>query len=241
MATPMPSPTYTPTATPTPYEIVVSEDPSGYYTQVIEATGVTVKANEKVDPEALHTAATTIDRMLAHIRTDIPECLSAAGAGVAIIPKDEYVTALPEFAWLEGETSPDGRAYDSFQIRAQSGVRIQPVSATSEENLLGLPGDPYAFVDVTMHTFAQTIQNLCFTEEDHAQLNALYDAASQVRLLPESYIADSRSFFGAFTTAYFGAIDLPGVASRAMVSELLKQFFADAYAFMEGFYDAEAG
>lgn len=241
MATPMPSPTYTPTATPTPYEIVVSEDPSGYYTQVIEATGVTVKANEKVDPEALHAAAATIDRMLAHIRRDIPECLSAAGAGLAIIPRDEYVTSLPEFAWQEGETSPDGRAYDSFQIRAQSGVRIQPVSATSEENLLGLPGDPYAFVDVTMHTFAQTIQNLCFTEEDHAQLNALYDAASQVRLLPESYIADSRSFFGAFTTAYFGAIDLPGVASRAMVSELLKQFFADAYAFMEGFYDAEAG
>ena len=192
-----------------------------------------------MDPEALHAAAATIDRMLAHIRRDIPECLSAAGAGLAIISRDEYVTALPEFAWQEGETSADGRAYDSYQVRAQSGVTAQPVSATSEENLLGLPDDPYAFVDVTMHTFAQTIRNLCFTEEDHAQLNLLYDAASQVGLIPESYVADSSAFFGAFTTGYFGAIDLPNVPSRAMVSTLLKQFFPEVYAFMKSFYDAE--
>ena len=105
-ATPTPSPTYTPTATPTPYQIVVPEVPSDYYTQVIEVGGITVKANEKVDPEALHTAAATIDRMLAHIRRDIPECLSAAGAGLAIIPRDEYLTALPEFAWLEARPPP---------------------------------------------------------------------------------------------------------------------------------------
>ena len=194
-----------------------------------------------MDPEALRTAAATIDRMLAHIRRDIPECLSAAGAGLAIIPKDEYITALPEFAWLKGETTPDGRAYDSFQIRGQSAVRIQPVSATSEENLLGLPDDSYSFVDVTMHTFAQTIQNLCFTEEDDTQVNALYDDAKQVPLLPQSYVANSSAFFGAFTTAYFGAIDLPGVTSRAGVSELLKQFFPEVYAFMKSFYDAEVG
>ena len=238
-ATPMPSPTYTPTATPTPYQIVVQEDPSGYYTQFIEVGGITVKTNEKVDTEALHTAAATIDRMLSHIRDDIPGCLSEAGVGLAIIPKDEYVTALPEFAWLEGATTPDGRAYDSFQVRAQSGVRIQPVSATSEENLLGLPSDPYAFVDVTMHTFAQTIQNLCFTEEDHAQLNVIYDNAKQVGILPEFYVANISSFFGASTTAYFGAIDLPGVVDRTGVLELLKPFFPEVYAFMKSFYDAE--
>ena len=240
-ATPTPSPTYTPTATPTPYQIVVPEVPSDYYTQVIEVGGITVKANEKVDPEALHTAAATIDRMLAHIRSDIPECLSTAGAGMAIIPRDEYLTALPEFAWLEGETTPDGRAYDSLQIRAQSGVRIQPVSATPEENLLGLPGDSYSFVDVTMHTFAQTIQNLCFTEEDHAQLNVIYDNAKQVGILPGFYVANISSFFGASTTAYFGAIDLPGIVDRTGVLELLKPFFPEVYAFMKSFYDAEAG
>ena len=92
-----------------------------------------------------------------------------------------------------------------------------------------------------MHTFAQTIQNLCFTEEDHAQLNVIYDNAKQVGILPGFYVANISSFFGASTTAYFGAIDLPGIVDRTGVLELLKPFFPEVYAFMKGFYGAEAG
>jgi len=62
-----------------------------------------------------------------------------------------------------------------------------------------------------------------------------------VGILPEFYVANISSFFGASTTAYFGAIDLPGIVDRTGVLELLKPFFPEVYAFMKSFYDAEAG
>ena len=196
-------------------------------------------------PDALHAAAGTIDRMTLHIRPDIPGCLASAGAELAIIPKDEFITALPEFAWLEGMASTDGRAYESFEIRGQGAVKGQPVSVASEENLLGLPGDNYSHVEVTVDVFAQAIQNLCFTDEDYAALATLYDTARQGSAVPgasvDAFLATftESAFFSTFTTAYFGAIDaLPGVP-RAATPQLLRQFLPEIYAFMDGFYNAE--
>ena len=221
---PPPAPTIAPVEVPS----------SVYYTQFVDtANGVTVKASGKVDRAALHAAADVVDRMLRHI----PDRLANAGAELAIIPKDEYLTDLPEFARLKGRTSADGKAYDSFQIRGQGAVKEQPVAATSEENLLNLPGDTYSHVEITVGVFAQAIQKLCFTDEDYEALVALYNTANKDSSTLETGVD---AFFSTYTTAYFGAIDaLPG-APRAATPQILRQFLPEIYAYMDDFYSAEA-
>ena len=71
----------------------------------------------------MRAATDVVDTMLAHARRDIRECLPNVGAGLAIIPKDEYVTTLPEFADLKGKRDFTGRAYESFRIRGLGGVK----------------------------------------------------------------------------------------------------------------------
>ena len=214
--------------------------PAAYYTQFLDADGITIKATGKVDPRALRAATDVVDTMLAHARRDIRECLPNVGAGLAIIPKDEYVTTLPEFAYLKGKGDFTGRTYESFRIRGLGGVKGQPVTATSEENLLRLPGDSHAFVDVTVHEFAHAVQNLCFTQQDHAQLNGLYDEALQANPFPGAHaMADTHEFFAVFTTAYFDATDELGVG-RNEVREILRTDLPKVFAFMERLYRAEA-
>ncbi len=219
------------------FRIVIQ--PSSYYTQFLDADGITIKATGKVDPQALHAAADVLGTMLADVRPDIRECLPRVGAALAIIPKDEYVTTLPEFAPLKGKSDFTGRTYESFRIRGTGAVIGQPVTATSEENVLGLPGDSHAFVDVTIHEFAHAIENLCLTPQDHTRLQALYDRASQANIFPNSHaMADTDEFFAVFTTAYFSATDELGV-ERSEVRELVRTDAPNIFAFMEGFFDAE--
>ena len=214
----------------------VAARPSAYYTRFVFAHGVTVKASSQVAPEALVKAAETVTRMMLGPRNDMRSCLTAAGAAMAIIPEGEYVTSLPEFAFLKGEKDIAGNRYDSFAISGLGAVKGQPVSSTSEKNLLRLPGDPHAFLDVTIHEFAHAVQNLCFTPEDRETWSALYDAAIQANAFPGTYLrTNPDEFFAVLSTAYFGATDELGVA-REEVRETFRTTLPDAFAFVEGIY-----
>ena len=210
--------------------------PSAYYTRFVFAHGVTVKASSQVAPEALVKAAETMTRMMLGPRNDVRSCLTAAGAAMAVIPEGEYVTSLPEFAFLKGEKDIAGNRYNSFAISGLGAVKGQPVSSTSEKNLLRLPGDPHAFLDVTIHEFAHAVQNLCFTPEDRETWSALYDAAIQANAFPGTYLrTNPDEFFAVLSTAYFGATDELGVA-RDEVRETFRTTLPDAFAFVEGIY-----
>ena len=216
----------------------VSTRQSAYYTQFVFAHGVTVKASAAVNPAALRRAAEIMTGMMLGPRNDIRSCLTKSGAAMAIIPKDEYVTSLPEFAFLKGRKDIAGNRYDSFAISGLGAVKGQPVSSTSERNLLRLPGDLHAFLDVTIHEFAHAIQNLCFTQEDRETWNALYDAAIQANVFPGKYLrTNPDEFFAILSTAYFAATSELGVA-RGAVRETFRSTLPDAFAFVEGIYGA---
>ena len=120
--------------------------PATYYTQFLSVKGVTIKATGKVDPAAFDVAADIIRPMLSG-REDIPDCMADVGGGLAIIPRDEYVTTLPEYAYLKGRSDFTDRTYESFQLRGLGGVKGQPVSSTSEESLLRLDVDEHPMED----------------------------------------------------------------------------------------------
>ncbi len=219
----------------------IVERPS-YYTQYLDADGIWIKAPSQVDPRALHVAADRMGLLLKNIRRGIPACLAAAGADLAIIPEDSYVTALPEYAYLKGKKDRTGRPYDGFSLRGLGGVPGQPVSLTSEENLLQLPGDTYAFVDVTIHEYAHAIDNLCFTPTEQSQLELLFADVKQSGLFPGAYATTHiDEFFAIFTTVYFDATSeltefgIPRRGGR----QALRQKAPELFAFLERIYNAD--
>ena len=210
----------------------VTTQPTAYYRQFLSVKGTVIKATGKVDPEALYVAGDIVGAMLSG-RQDIADCMAVVGAGLAIIPKDEYITTLPEFAWLKGQSDFTGRTYESFQIRGLGAVKGQPVSATSEESLLGLdltdyPHNRFPFDSLaTVHEFAHGIQNLCFTQSDWQQWEGFYNSALRAGIFPGTHMmADVLEFFAVFSTAYFEVTDEIGRdAGRGTVEEEYPDIF----------------
>ena len=176
--------------------------PAAYYTRYLNFGGMWIKAAGQVESRALHDAADKMHLMLERIRPDILACLQHSGTSMAIIPRNEKISMLPEFAYLKGQKS----AYDGMPLdnsRGQFTIRDEPIAATSEENVLELPSNDFQS-DITMHEFAHAIQEVCFNQADHAQINAIYKAAQQAGLFPGTYaMSNVHEFFAAFSEVFF--------------------------------------
>ncbi len=223
--TPVPPPTLTPTPSPTAIVETVEDLVDEYYTQFLTVKGVTIKGNDAIDPMAFQSAADMIGPMLSG-RQDIAECAEEVDMELAIIPREEKITTLPEFRFLEDTTTHDGRSYES--VRGGGAVRGRPITVTSEESLLGLKENRYPYIAlVTVHEFAHSIQNLCFTAEDHSEWEAFYDSALQDNLYPGAYLmTNSMEFFAVFSTAYFEVTtELGPNTSRALVKTNYPEIF----------------
>ena len=164
-----------PDATPTPSATPAST-PLPFYTRFEEAAGIVIKAPESVAPQALQNAQEVVAQMLSG-RPGIRDRLASRVAAVAIIPRDAYVTVLPEFSYLSGRLDRNREPYDSFATGGLGGVTGQPVTATSEENILMLPGDPFAGESILHHEFAHAIMNMGFTDEDRERWSTIYEEA----------------------------------------------------------------
>ena len=194
--------TESPTVDATLNTFRLSPVPPEYYAQYIDVDGVFVKANVEVEPEAMRRAARTVEAMLQG-RYDLAQCMAAASAEVAIVPKEQHITTLPEFRRLSGLAASQGRPYDGFAIRGLSAEKGQPVSAIPEENLV--LESPTA-VDATIRAFAHAIEALCFTPSNHERLNSLYDATSESELVKDTRASVNKGeFFAAFAAVYFNA------------------------------------
>ena len=205
--------------------------PSNYYTQALLVDGVLIKAAAQVDPDALTEAGAVIGWMLETAREDIRTCLAATRAALAIIPADEFVTTLPEFANLAGGGDFTGRTYDSFDIRGLGAVRGQPVSSASEESLLGDRRD----LNITVHEFAHGIENLCLTPAELEQWKGYYEAALEENRYPGTHaMHDQDEFFAVFSSSYFGVTDELG--DRNTSRELIRTEFPDVFESLEDIY-----
>ena len=201
-----PTPTLmSPTSTPT---LVPTAEPGPYYTQSVDVDGIFVKASQTVDPKALEAGADTVRVMLAH-RPDIARRMAEAGAALAIVPKDRYITEIPELGYLKGRLDLNGNPYDSFTVRGAGGIRQQPTTVTSEENLLGLAEDRTRFwaEDITVHEWAHAIENLGFDDETRTKWRDLFDRARAAGLWPGTFamaVDGGREFFAELSQSFFG-------------------------------------
>ena len=164
-----------------------------------------------MDSGAVEAGADIVAAMLSG-REDLARCMVKQGAELAIIPKDQVVTSLPEFAYLKGTRDFTGRSRDTFDLRGLGGIAVHPVSATGEEQVLGTsepkhPSYPFRGL-VAVHEFAHAIQNLCFTTEDYEEWNRFYAEALDADLYPGTHtMADVYEFFAVLSTGYFEVTD----------------------------------
>ncbi len=211
----------------------ITAEPSDYYTQAVLLDGVLIKASAKVDPDALAAAGEVIRWMLGTARQDVRACMADMGAGLAIIPRDEFVTSLPEFAAQRGGSDFTGRTYDSFAIRGLGAVRGQPVSATSEESLIGTEHE--RDLNITVHEFAHAIQNLCFTPADAEKWGRFYGEALGAGLYPGTHaMHDVFEFFAVFSSSYFGVTDELG--NRETSRDMIRDEFPEIFESLEEIY-----
>ena len=215
----------------------VNTGPAEYYRQFIVANGVTVKADGSVDPAAVEAGAEIVSAMLSG-RQDIVRCMARTRADLAIIPRDQTVTTLPEYAHLAGTKDFTGRSRDTFDLRGLGGVVGQPVASAAEEQLLGTlePKHPYYPHRglVPVHEFAHSIQNLCFTPEDDERWNGFYQDALQLDLYPGTHMmADVDEFFAVFTTGYFEVTDELGSDNTR---DILEARFQDVFQALDDIY-----
>ena len=195
----------------------ITTQPATYYRKFMSARGVTVKAAGEVDSAAVRAGTEIVAAMLSG-REDVARCMVREGAELAIIPTNQTVTSLPEYAHLQGTKDFTGRSRDSFDIRGLGGVSGLPVSSAGEEQVLGLFGPQHPFYPfrglVAVHEFAHGIQNLCFTPEDHKEWNEFYAEAIAADLYPGTHMmADVHEFFAVFSTGYFEVTDELGLGS----------------------------
>ena len=115
----------------------ITTEPSQYYMQALIVNSVLIKATGKVDPKVMYFAADIVKWTLGG-RQDIVDCIANAGSSIAVIPKDEYITTLPDLAYLKEGTDHIGRTYHSFEIRGTGATKDSRLSTFGEETLEGI-------------------------------------------------------------------------------------------------------
>ncbi len=160
---------------------------SPVYVKHVSVHGFPVLGSAKVSNHAILEAANLIDKMLVH-RKDILEALAKNKVRFAVMSVVERTTDIPEHGDLKPAKYWDRRA------RELGPTRARPAVSCGEENLLGLPGDPYAKESILVHEFAHAIHlmGLNSIDKDFDQrLRQTYRAALERGLWKGTYAASN--------------------------------------------------
>jgi hypothetical protein len=239
-----------PSVTPPPAKFKL--DP--YYTKFTWAREFTVLGSKQVSDAALLQANDTIRKMFAY-RHDILKALIADGARLVVLGQKEKLSDLPEFKEARKRVGFDEVRYLDYTPELK--LMVVP-----EENVLGLPNDPFAGKSMVVSVFAKGLYQVAglrpvdpnFDRQRSKQqyelrvkrldiefankLKALQEAAQAKGLWKGTPAADSRAeYWAAGVEAYFDAASTgqaPNLADRPITTrEALKAYDPDLYALVD--------
>jgi hypothetical protein len=225
-----------------------------YYTQFTFAREFPVLGSKAVSPAALLKANDTIRKLFAY-RHDLLKALIAAGVRLVVLGPTEKLSDLPEFQELRDKPGFDQVRYRDY--RPEERLLVVP-----EENILGLPGDPFAGKGLVVSLFARALYEVTAlrpidpdfeTRRDKQQyelrvkrldiqfdqqLKKLFDAAAEKKLWKGTAAARDRAeYWVAGVEAYFdaaGSGQAPNLADRPITTrEALKAYDPDLYALVD--------
>jgi hypothetical protein len=145
--------------------------------------------------------------MLTHVDPSTVHRMLHLGAAIGIIGQDQVTTDIPAHAHLKGQTSCDGRDYDS-SIRGLGGNIGNPWTTVGEENIT-MSGDNsrYPYESILVHEFAHCVMNVGLAKHMQKRIKQAYEAAIENKLYdPTSYIASNEDeYWAEATQAWFNA------------------------------------
>ncbi|HEX4608976.1 MAG TPA: hypothetical protein VH092_12285, partial [Urbifossiella sp.] len=226
----------------------------GYYTKFTYAREFPVLGSNRVSDRALLRTNDTIRKMFAY-RHDVLKAMMADGARLVVLGRGERLSDLPEFAG-------DKNKADLDLVRYLDYTPALKLMVVPEENVLALPGEPFAGKCVTVGLFARGLYRVAGlrpvdpefdrrrekqqyelrvrrldVEFDRA-LTKLFEAAAGKRLWTGTAGARDRfEYWAAGVEAYFDAAGTgvaPTGADRPITTrELLKAYDPDLYAVVD--------
>ncbi len=118
-----------------------------YYTKFTWAREFTVLGSKQVGDEALLKANDTIRKMFAY-RHDILKAIIADGGRLVVLGREEKLSDLPEFKEARKKADFD-------EVRFLDYTPALKLMVVPEENVLGLPGEPFAGKCLVVSVFAR--------------------------------------------------------------------------------------
>ncbi len=173
---------------PPPSELVASWKLSPVYTKHLSVEGFPVLASAKVSDYAVAEAAYLIRKMIGH-RPDILHALATNHVRFVVMAAGEMTTDVPEHSDLTPKN------YWNRRARGLGATRARPAVSCGEENLLCLPGDPYAAENILVHEFSHAIHEMGLSVVDPTfdkRLQAAYDNAKAKGLWKGTYAMQNR-------------------------------------------------
>ncbi len=227
----------------------VHADP--YYTKFTYAREFTVLGSDKVHDEALLKANDIIRKMFAY-RHDILKALIADGARLVVLGRGEMLSDLPEFKDASKTPGFDNARFLDYSEKLK-------LMAVPEENVLGLPREPFAGECMVVNVFAKGLYRVTGLRRvdpdfdsrrqpkqqyelrvkrmdiqfDQALRKAYEGAMGKSLWRGASAARDQAEYWAAGVEAYFDAAgdgQPPNGADRPIVTrELLKAYDPDLY------------
>lgn len=225
-----------------------------YYTKFTYAREFPVLGSKHVSDAALLKANDTVRKMFAY-RHDILKAMMADGVRLVVLGREEKLSDLPEFKDAKGQAELDLVRYCDYSPALK--LLVVP-----EENVLGLPKEPFAGKDMTVSVFAKGFYRVAglrpvdpefenrrekqqyelrvkrLDVEFDKKVAKLFDAATEKRLWKGTAAARDRfEYWAAGVEAYFdagGTGTAPTGADRPIVTrELLKAYDPDLFALVD--------
>lgn len=180
-----------------------------YYKKYLDAGGIPIVANGTVADAALFKMQAIVNTMISKDAA-VKQQLQARLRRVLIIPRNDGMTSLPEYATLD-QTNPIPGSTWNQRAQGVGWTDALPYMSCSEANLLhsGYPLDRYTDESICIHEFAHTVFDAGIVFRDGDALNrltALYNADVSRGLLGNTYAGSSVSEYWAENVqAWFNA------------------------------------
>lgn len=159
-----------------------------FYQKFLSVGGLPVVGSTNVSDAAMQEAAWIVRRMLA-ARPELLTAMASNHTRLAVMAFSEMTTDIPEHAHLQPKVYWDRRA------RGLGATPEAPAVSCAEENLLGLPGDPYSTENICIHEFAHAVHEMGLRTVDptfDGCLAAAYHSATNRGLWAGTYAGSNR-------------------------------------------------
>ncbi len=219
---------------------------SPFYSKYLDVGGLPLLGSSQVRDAAFPVACDILVHMLSK-RPDVLAALIDNHIRVGIMAQSEVTTDMPEHADLY-EAFP-GTDWDT-RARGLGATIARPLSSVGEENLLGLPGDPYAAENILVHEFGHTFfdTGAAFLGDGAAravELSALYNAALAAGTFDNTYAAGNESEYWAeglqsFYDVNAEAVPADGIHNAINTREELRAADPGLSDFIEVYFAADS-